>query len=292
MFKKKDGTRAYGRIATLAIVVVVLAVAVLSSFVVIEAGHTGVVVTLGSVEDKVLQEGLHAKIPFAQQIIHMDNRQQLLEVSTQAFSKDLQTIEAKLAINYRVDKGASNAIYKDVGLGYEAVIIIPTVHEILKAVVAQYTASTLVSDRSAVSTMLDQGINEKLISSGIVVESINIIDWDFSEEYIKAIEQKQVAEQNLIKTRTEQEQAVVISEAEAKQKLIAAQATSEAAVIEAEARAKQITLEADAQAEANLKLAQSLSQDLIDYETINKWDGQLPQVQSGGTPLIGIDLDR
>ena len=128
--------------------------------------------------------------------------------------------------------------------------------------------------------------------SGIIVEDLNIIDWDFSEEYINAIEQKQVAEQNLIKTRTEQEQAIVIAQAAAKQKLIAAEAEAEAAVIEAEARAKQIAVEAAAQSEANRKLAESLSKELINYETIKKWDGKLPQVQSGSSPLIGFDLNQ
>ena len=291
MFKNKDGTTSVRKIVTTAILVILIASVALGSFVVISAGHTGVVVTMGSVSDIVLQEGLHFKIPFAQQVVLMDNRIVKLEVTTQAFSKDLQTVSAVLAVNYRVDKGMSYSIYKNIGGSYESVLVVPAVNEVLKAVVSEYTASTLVANRSAVSVELDNNLKAKLQTSGIIVEDINVIDWDFSDEYIAAIEQKQVAEQNLIKTRTEQEQAVVIAEASAKQKVISAQAEADAAVIAAEAKAKQITMEADAQAEANRKLSESLSNELINYETINKWDGKLPQVQTGsGGSLIGIDL--
>ena len=293
MFKNKDGTTSVKKIVSTGILVILIASVALGSFVVIPAGHTGVVVTMGSVSDIVLQEGLHFKIPFAQQVILMDNRIVKLEVTTQAFSKDLQTVSAVLAVNYRVDKGMSYSIYKNIGGAYESVLVVPAVNEVLKAVVSEYTASTLVANRSSVSVELDNNMKAKLQASGIVVEDINVIDWDFSDEYIAAIEQKQVAEQNLIKTRTEQEQAVVIAEASAKQKVIAAQAEADAAVIAAEARAKQITVEADAQAEANRKLSESLSNELINYEKINKWDGKLPEVQTGsGGALIGIDLPK
>ena len=293
MFKNKDGTTSVKKIVSTGIIVILLASVALGSFIVIPAGHSGVVVTMGSVSDIVLQEGLHFKIPFAQQVVLMDNRIVKLEVTTQAFSKDLQTVSAVLAVNYRVDKGMSYSIYKNIGGSYEAVLVIPAVNEVLKAVVSEYTASTLVANRSAVSVELDNNLKAKLQTSGIIVEDINVIDWDFSDEYIAAIEQKQVAEQNLIKTRTEQEQAVVIAEASAKQKVIAAQADADSAVIAAEARAKQITMEADAQAEANRKLSESLSNELINYETINKWDGKLPEVQTGsGGALIGIDLPK
>ncbi len=291
MFKNKDGKVSGGKVVLTVIIMIVALSVVLGSVVVVPAGHTGVVLTLGRVSDIVLQEGMHFKIPFAQQVIFINNRIVKLEVETQAFSKDLQTVSAKLAVNYRIDKGMSQSIYRNVGNAYESVLVVPAVHEVLKAVVAEYTASTLVADRSTVSVELDNNMKQKLANSGIMVEDFNIIDWDFSDEYIAAIEQKQVAEQNLIKTRTEQEQAVVIAEATAKQQVIAAQAAAQSAVIEAEAKAKQIAVEAEAQAEANRKLAESLNQTLIDYETINKWDGKLPTVQTGeGGALIGVDL--
>ncbi|MDL2258660.1 prohibitin family protein [Eubacteriales bacterium OttesenSCG-928-K08] len=281
MFKKKDGTFSVGKVIAFTLVLLVIVVALLNCFVVIPAGDTGVVVTMGKISDIVLQEGLHFKNP-VQQVVRIDNHINKLEVSTQAFSKDLQTVTAVLAVNYRVDKSMSHHVYKNVGLSYEEVMVVPAVHEVLKAVVAQYTASTLVSDRSMVSIQLDENIKSKLSGAGIVVEDLNIIDWDFSDEYIAAIEQKQVAEQNLIRAETEKSQ-----------KLVQAQAEAEATLIEANAQAEKLLIEAESQAEYNTKLSETLSAELIEYMTVEKWDGKLPQVQSGSSsPLIGIDLDK
>lgn len=286
MFKNKDGTLSAKKITATIVVVVLLAVIGFGCFVVVPAGHTGVVVTMGSVGDVVLQEGIHVKTPFVQNVILMDNRIVKLEVSTEAFSKDLQTVSSVIAVNYRISKSDSNSIYKNFGVGFEDVLVRPAVNEVLKAVVAQYTASELVSHRSEVSVKLDEFIDQKLTGHGITIEDLNIIDWDFSQEYITAVEQKQVAEQNLIKTRTEQEQALVIAEAESKKKVIAAEAEAKSQLIQAEAEAKRIKLEAEAQAEANVKLAQSLSGELIQYETVNKWNGELPKVQGQNELLL------
>ena len=81
-------------------------------FKIVDAGHTGVVVTLGKVNEGVLQEGLHIKAPFVQQVVKIDNRIVKLEVGAEAFSKDLQTVETTLAINYCVDTDKSYSIYK------------------------------------------------------------------------------------------------------------------------------------------------------------------------------------
>ena len=94
------------------------------------------------------------------------------------------------------------------------------------------------------------GEHGKLNARGIFIEDLNIIDWDFSAEYIAAVEAKQVAEQNLIKTKTEQEEQIVIAEAEAKKKRIAAEADSDTAIIAAKAEAERIRIEAEATAEA------------------------------------------
>ncbi len=291
MFKNKDGTLSGKKISITVIILVLASVLVLQAFVVVPPGHTGVVVTLGRVEEGVLQEGMSVKTPFVQQVVIMNNQVQKLDVTTEAFSNDLQTISAVLAVNYRIDKGMSHDVYKNVGFSYESVLLIPAVNEVLKAVVANYSASELVEDRSAVSVELNEDITTRLTGSGIIIESINIIDWDFSEEYIVAIEQKQVAEQNLIKTRTEQEQAVVIANAEAEKQLIAANAAAEAAVIAANAEAQQISIQAEAQSTANELLAASLTEVLINYETIEKWDGKLPTVQTGeGGTLVGLDI--
>ena len=211
MFRNKEGNVAVGKIIAVVIVIILVVSATLGSFVVIPAGHTGVTVTFGKVSEQVLQEGIHFKVPFAQEIVQIDNRIVKLEVSTEAFSKDLQTVSTVLAVNYRIAKNMSYSIYKEVGAAFEEVLVTPAVNEVLKSVTANYTAQELVSSREGVSTMLNTELAEKLSGYGIFIDDLNIINWDFSAEYISAVEAKQVAEQNLIKTRTEQEQAVVIA---------------------------------------------------------------------------------
>ena len=278
MFKDKAGNFSPFKLVGLILVVILLVVFVSASYVVIPAGHTGVALTFGKVEDTVLQEGLHFKVPFVQKIAVMDNRIVKLDVNTEAFSKDLQTITTVVAVNYHVGKENSQTVYKNVGLNFEEVLITPAVNEVLKAVTAKYTAVELVSSRAEVSMLLDDGLNEKLNSYGIFINELNIINWDFSEEYINAVEAKQVAEQNLIKTRTEQEQALVIANTEAQKRVIAA-----------EAEAKEIKTLAEANAESNRIITESISDLLIKYQSVAKWDGKLPAVMGGSDSLL-IDI--
>jgi regulator of protease activity HflC (stomatin/prohibitin superfamily) len=280
MFKDKAGNFSPLKLAGVIILAIFVVILLSSSFVVIPAGHTGVALTFGKVEDVVLQEGLHIKVPFVQKIVVVDNRIVKLDVNTEAFSKDLQTITTVVAVNYHVGKENSQTLYKNVGMAFEEVLITPAVNEVLKAVTAKYTAVELVSSRAEVSMLLDDGLNEKLNSYGIFINELNIINWDFSEEYINAVEAKQVAEQNLIKTRTEQEQALVIANTEAQKRVIAA-----------EAEAKEIKTLAEANAESNRIITESISELLIKYQTVAKWDGKLPTVMSGtGNMLIDVPL--
>ena len=281
MFRDKAGNVSVGKIVGLAVIALLVLIVIGGSSVVIEAGQTGVVLTFGKVSPVVLQEGFHLKVPFAQNVVMINNRIVKTEVTTEAFSKDLQTVSTVIAVNYHVNKSSSAEIYKEVGLGFEDVLVIPAINEVLKAVTANYTAQQLVSSRGDVSLLLDENLNTKLNEYGILVDDLNIINWDFSEEYITAIEAKQVAEQNLIKTRTEQEQALVIANTEAQKQVIAAQA-----------EADKIKLLADATASSNRTIADSLSDILIRYETLQKWDGQLPKVTNGSNTLVDIGLGQ
>jgi prohibitin 2 len=277
MFRDKAGNVAVGKIVAIAVVLILVLIVLGGSIVVVEAGQTGVVLTFGRVSPVVMQEGIHLKIPFAQNVITINNRIVKTEVTTEAFSKDLQTVSSIIAVNYHINKTASADIYKQVGLGYEDVLVIPSINEVLKAVTANYTAQQLVSQRNEVSVLLDTNLNAKLNAYGIVIDDLNVVNWDFSEEYIRAIEAKQVAEQNLIKTRTEQEQALVIANTEAQKQVIAATA-----------EADKIKLLADATASSNETIALSLSDILIRYELLQKWDGQLPKVTGGASTFTDI----
>lgn len=258
---------------------------IFSSFTVIGAGHTGVVSTFGQVSENVLQEGFHFKAPW-QSVTKMDNRIVKLEVSTEAFSSDLQTVSVNLAVNYRVDTAKSYSIVKNVGTNYEDVLITPSVNEVMKSIMASYTAEQSITNRNIISADLLDELNDKLSDSGIYVSDINIIDFDFSDVYVAAIEAKQVAEQEKLRAKIEQEQLTMEKESESARRVIDAEAAAEVAKIEAEAAA----YAGEKEAAANEKIAESLTEPLIDYYKIQQWDGKLPTV-TGADPIIKMDMD-
>ena len=176
MFRDKAGNVAVGKIVAIATVLILVLIVLGGSVVVVEAGQTGVVLTFGKVSPVVLQEGIHLKVPFAQSVIAINNRIVKTEVTTEAFSKDLQTVSTVIAVNYHINKSSSGDIYKQVGLGYEDVLVVPAINEVLKAVTANYTAQQLVSSRGDVSVLLDDNLNAKLNEYGIIVDDLNIIN--------------------------------------------------------------------------------------------------------------------
>ena len=256
------------------------AVAILSSIKIVPAGCTGVVTTFGEVSDTSLTEGLHFVVPFAQKVEVISNKIQIYEATADAVSKDLQAVSTKIAVNYRIRSEASARIFRDIGVDYKDVILMPTVQEGMKSVCAKYNAEQLISQRASVAEEIKTELEGKVNEYGIEIEKFNIVNFDFSKEFNEAIEAKQVAEQNLIKTRTEQNQAIVVAEAEAKKKVIAA-----------EADAKAIKARADAQAAANKTISESLNPSLIQYQTIERWNGVLPKVAGSANPLIAMDID-
>ena len=267
-------------IITAIVIVVLVLVAILASVKIVPAGCTGVVTTFGEVSDTSLTEGLHFVVPFAQKVEVISNKIQIYEATADAVSKDLQAVSTKIAVNYRIRSEASARIFRDIGVDYKDVILMPTVQEGMKSVCAKYNAEQLISQRASVAEEIKTELEGKVNEYGIEIEKFNIVNFDFSKEFNEAIEAKQVAEQNLIKTRTEQNQAIVVAEAEAKKKVIAA-----------EADAKAIKARADAQAAANKTISESLNPSLIQYQTIERWNGVLPKVAGSANPLIAMDID-
>lgn len=261
----------------LPIIAVALIVFILSSAVtIVPAGNTGVVLTLGKVSENIMSEGLNFKVPFVQSVKIINNKIQVIEIEANAVSKDLQTVSSSIAVNYRVGYESSASIYKNIGSNYENVILLPAVKESVKAVTAKYTAEQLITKRNQVGDEIKEALESKVNEYGVIIEKFNIVNFDFSAEFNAAIEAKQVAEQNLIKTKTEQEQEIVVAEAQARKK-----------IIDAEAEAKATKKKAQAQAEANKVITRSLTSELIEYEKIQKWNGELP-LATGGDPIIDM----
>ncbi len=259
------------------IIVVLAALIFAASITIVPAGHSGVVVTMGKVNDNVMSEGFHLKVPFVQSVVKMSNQIQKCEIeNAESVSKDLQAISSTIVVNYKISNKSSATIYRNIGRDYETIMLMPAIHESLKAVTAKYTAEELVTSRSKVAVEIQETLEEKMADYGILIEKFNIVNFSFSEEFSKAIEAKEVAQQNLLKAKTEQEQAIVEAKAQAEKKVIAA-----------EAEAKAILKKAEAQAEANETIANSLNQYVLENNKIEKWDGKLPYA-TGGAAIMDI----
>ena len=256
-------------------VVLLALIAGTSAVTIVPAGHTGVIVTMGKVSDRVLSEGMHLKVPFAQQIVMMNNKIQKTEIDSNGVSKDLQTVSSGVAINYHINKDDSAKIYQSIGEGYADTVLQPAIQESMKAITAQYTAEELITKRSAVGEEIGATLAEKVQEYGILIDKFNIINFDFSEEFNAAIEQKQVAEQNKLRAETEKEQKVIEAQADAEQKVIAAKAEADA-----------IRQKAEAEAEANEKINASLNENVLKYQQIEKWNGEYPNVVSSDSSIL------
>lgn len=250
------------KIVVICLIVLIILILGFNSFTVVKAGHTGVVVNLGKVSNNVLEEGLHFKIPFVSEIVQIDNRVLKTEVESVAASKDLQTISSKVSINYRVNRASSADIYKNVGNDFTNVIVNPAIQECVKSVAAKYTAEQLITERPVVSTEMEQAISEKINPYGLSIEVFNIVNFDFTEEFNKAIEAKQTAQQEALKA--EQDLARIKVEAQ------------------------QTVEKAEAEAEAYRLKNAELSEEVIMMEFVEKWDGKMPSVMSDAQSMFDI----
>lgn len=260
------------------VILLVILIIGISTITVVPAGHSGVIVTFGKVNRRVLDEGMHLKVPFAQQVVMMNNKIQKTEVSSNSVSRDLQTVSSGVAINYHITKDASADIYQNIGEQYADTVLQPAIQEAVKAVTAQYTAEELITKRSAVGDEIGLTLSNKVSEYGILIDKFNIVNFDFSAEFNAAIEQKQVAEQNKLRAETEKEQKVIEAEADAEQKVIAAKAEADA-----------IRQKAEAEAEANKKINASLNENVLRYQQIEKWDGKYPNVVSSDSSIL-VDI--
>lgn len=236
----------------------------------VPTGHVGIKVRFGAVQNNYITEGLNFKLPIIESIKKMDCRTQRVDIDGEAASKDLQTVSTLIAVNYRVNQEKAFTLYKTVGMSYESILIRPAVQEAMKTSLAQYTAEELITKRTEVAHVLQTALVEKLETKGVVIESISIINLDFSQAYNNAIEAKQVAEQEAKKAEQELEKAKI----EAEKKIVEAQAEAEALKVQ----------------------KQEITTDLLDLRRIEneakwieKWNGQLPTTILGDAiPMIDI----
>ena len=256
------------------VVLVIVALVLLSwlnPFVVINAGHRGVITTFGKVNPTVLEEGLHFRIPVMQQVREINVQIQKAEGDGDAASRDLQQVHTKIALNYHLIPTRVAETFQLVGdlnsVGDR--IIVPAVQEAFKATTAKYTAEELISKRPEVRDQISQFMKDRLLRHGITIDEFSIVNFRFSESFNQAIEGKTTADQLKLKAERDLERIKV----EAEQKIASAKAEAESLRLQKQ----EITPDL-------LKLREIENQRLA----LEKWNGQLPQVTGGSVPMINI----
>lgn len=252
------------------LLMIFLLITLFSSFTTIKAGEVGIKTRFGKVIDTQLNEGLNWKIPYIEKINKVSIKVKKTEVESNGASKDLQDIHMKLAVNYKVIGKSAPNLFRTVGSKYEETVLVPAIQESIKAVVSEYTAEELITKRQEVSIKSTEVLQSKVEKYGLSIDNFNITDFNFSAEFNKAIEEKQVAEQQVLKAKQELEKAKV----DADKKVAQAQAEAESL----KAQKQEIT-------EDLLKLREIEAQ----LKAIEKWNGQLPANMYGNSvPFVNV----
>jgi regulator of protease activity HflC (stomatin/prohibitin superfamily) len=256
------------------IILLIIFIFLWSSFALVPAGHRGVVLWWGSVEKRVMGEGLNFKVPMAERVIKVDVRVQphpFKEID--AASKEYQMVKLTGMMNFHIDPSYVNDLYQKVGLDFANKVIDPAFNDFVKEVVPIYQITEILPKREDIRKRAMTKLGENLARYHIIVDDIYFANIRFSPEYEKAVEAKQVAQQQV----ETQRQVLFQREIEAQQK-----------VATAKGEAESISVVAQGQAKANEALSRSISPILVQYKTIEKWNGILPQVSGGGIPLIDL----
>lgn len=253
----------------------------------VPTGYTGIVTTFGKVHNETLDAGINFHAPW-DNVITMDNREQKMPFELQAFSADIQEVAIKGSVNLNIDKKTAMNLYREVGTDYLKILATPRILEDVKTVFSHYTAENLIAQRNTLSTSITELLKNDLGNKGLNIISVAIEDIDFSDAYTNSVEAKQVATQEKQRAQTQQEQKTMEAQQAAERKKIEAQAAAEVQKIEADAAAYAVRIQAEAQAEANSKLSNSITEELIKYNYVQEWDGKLPVVSGDNTPILNL----
>jgi len=258
-----------GIIAVLAVVALVVFLMV-NPLVIVHPGQRGVVIQLGAVQDMVLGEGIHFVMPITQSVKKMDVQIQKVEVPSEASSKDLQMVHAKVALNYHLDAMKVNKIFQTLGDDIDSRIIAPAIQEYLKKSTAMFTAEELISKRELVKDEFKRSLSLALIVNNVIVDNVFITNFEFSKEFNHAIEQKVTAEQEALREKNNLAKIKFLAE----QKVATATADATAIAIQAKAVTSQG------------------GKDYVQLKAIEKWDGHLPTQMIPGSAVPFIDLQK
>ncbi|GAI32996.1 unnamed protein product, partial [marine sediment metagenome] len=251
-------------------------------------------VTFGKVKEVNLGEGLQFKLPYIQRIVNMKVTLEKEEVTEEAASSDLQSIMTTLTVHFNVMPDCAWRMYQNMRMDYHSLLLKPIIQEDLKATTAQFTAEELITTRTQLVYKLTEKLDSSLEPYGINVQTVNFVNFEFTEVFMDAVEAKVTAEQEALKAKN----VLVQIQYEAQQKIIQAEAEKNATIITAEADARQVeiaadaeayrvevaalaeafkvTIEANATAEAIMLITSQMTPEYAQYLYLMQWSGNFP----------------
>lgn len=229
--------------------------------------QVAVIARFGQIVD-VKGPGWHFKIPYMDSVAAIyDSAVQSISIEdVTAATKDQQSIKLKLNVQVKLDASKAKEVFQQVKdqKYLNETVLLPIIQETIKSKTAKFSAFDLLDKRDLLKTETEQALSEKFREYNTVVSAVNIVNIDFSEQFDKAIEQKVIAEQQVLQKKQELEKEKLQSEIE---------------ITKAKAEAESIRIRGDA-----LKA----SPEALEKFKIEKWDGKLPVV-TGSTPIVNID---
>lgn len=267
-------------VAIAIVILIIIGIVATASVKIVDSGHRGVLLHWNAVDltQPPLDEGLHFVIPFQDEVVNIEVRTLKYANDARSASRDLQTVETTVTVNYHPDKESVHILYKNLGLDYEDRVIQPAIEETVKQVTARYNAEELITKRPLVKDDIESSIRERLNQFNVVTEVISITDFEFSPLFAQAIESKVEAEQNALKAENDLRRI----EVEAKQREANAIGLANANIAEAKGEAEAIAI---------INKALSENPNYLEWLKTQAWDGKLPLVVGeGGTPFIQIPV--
>lgn len=266
--------------------ILLLIIVLVSSLTIVPTGYTGVKTSFGQVQEETIQSGkLIFTIPFVESIHKVNNKQQDKTLETQVWgeaSDKTPVYAADVTVTYQIMQERSAWIYANVS-DTKNLVTDSLVASAIKSAMVEL-APEEVTNRAKIEPLvlekLSVSLDQKYSEGTVYVNKVTINDMDFEDAYNEAIQQKSIAQQNAQKQEIENAAAIAKAEAD-----------KQVAITNAEAEAEKVAINAQAQADANRKIAESLSDELIEYQKIQKWDGKLPTV-TGSSALVTIDTEE
>lgn len=233
----------------------------------VQSGTRKIVMTAGEATS-VADEGINFKVPFYQKTKEVDIKTHKASQRANAASKDLQTVSSTISVNYHYNSSKLIEIYRTTGFDIDENIVAPRIQETLKSVAAKYSAEELITQREKAKNDIDLILKKDLLKYNIVVEDIQLTEFNFSEEFNKAIESKQTEVQKYLKSKNTLQRI----EVEANSRIAQARGEAEAIRIQAEA------------------IQAKGGQEYVSLKWIEKWDGRTPEFVSGESSNIMLSM--